>query len=206
MPLPLFLKYFIFGISLAASIGPVNTAMIRQGVEKGFVTAWLVGVGGMAADFAIIVAIATGLGAVLTHGAIPLFVGCAGSLVLLYTGLQNVRHGRSRIVRPAVMDRHRVPAAVGSFLKGMLLASSNPMNFVFWLGIYGSLPSTLTPVSSIGSIFAGIAFTNALFAFAAALGKTFARPAVLRLIPLASGIVLIGYGVWTGYTVLRPYI
>jgi threonine/homoserine/homoserine lactone efflux protein len=58
----LFIKYFIFGISLAVSIGPVNLELIKQGMTLGFMSSWLVGLGAMTADAVTIFIIYLGLG------------------------------------------------------------------------------------------------------------------------------------------------
>ncbi|MGC5325394.1 LysE family transporter [Brevibacillus sp. SYSU BS000544] len=62
----MFFQYIVFGISLAISIGPVNIELIKQGITRGFLPSWLVGIGGMSADFVILSIIFLGLGSCFT--------------------------------------------------------------------------------------------------------------------------------------------
>ena len=44
------LSYILLGFTLAAPIGPVNSARIDKGIKNGFWHAWIVGFGSMLAD------------------------------------------------------------------------------------------------------------------------------------------------------------
>ena len=91
----LFFKYFVFGISLAISIGPVNIELIKRGVTRGFLPSWLVGIGGMTADLVLFLIVYLGLGTFFTSATVQLIFGCLGSIMLIYIGFQNTRKSSS---------------------------------------------------------------------------------------------------------------
>ncbi|MFD2369022.1 LysE family translocator [Brevibacillus sp. GCM10020057] len=198
------IKYFVLGISLAISIGPVNIELIKRGMTKGFVSSWLVGIGGMTADLLILAIIYVGIGAYFTGEVVQLIFGVIGSLMLLQMGLQNAKKGM------VAKEQHQGNTSGAenektSFTAGFLLAIANPLNLVFWTGIYSSLltlqkTKLVAPELLLLSIFIGIAVSNLLFALLSSIGKTYTKPSLLRFISLASGVVLMGYGLWIGYS------
>lgn len=123
-----FLQYLVFGIALAISIGPVNLELIKQGVFKGFMPSWLVGIGAMTADFFIIYIIYLGLGTFFTSHSVQLILGFFGSLMLICIGIQNTRNTmnkqESNSVPPVLKERK-------SFITGFILAIANPINIIF---------------------------------------------------------------------------
>ncbi|MET3292293.1 UNVERIFIED_CONTAM: threonine/homoserine/homoserine lactone efflux protein [Brevibacillus sp. OAP136] len=201
----LLLQYLIFGVTLAISIGPVNIELIKRGVTKGFLSSWLVGIGGMTADFLILSIVYVGVGTYLAADLAQLVFGVIGALMLIMIGIQNARTKPPRIDTVSAVSGASQRKEKRSFVAGFLLAIANPLNLVFWAGIYSSLPSggqshAMTPSVLLVFIFIGIALANLFVAGLSSLGKSFVKPAGLRLISVASGIVLIGYGCWIGYS------
>jgi len=203
----LLLKYLVFGITLAISIGPVNLELIKQGVTKGFIPSWLVGIGAMTADFVIIYIIYLGLGPFFTSNIVQIILGFFGSMLLIYMGIQNARN--NTLNQNDKIDYHTPTNGKEkkSFTKGFLLAISNPLNIVFWTGIYGSLLSVkmttyTTPLWLLVFIFLGIAISNITVSLMSAKGKSYLKASTLRRISFTSGIILIGYGIWIGYSTM----
>lgn len=201
----LILKCLVLGITLAISVGPVNLELLKRGVARGFLHAWLVGIGGMSADFIILFTIYLGLGTYFTSDKVQLILGCIGSILLIQMGLQSIRK--------SIKDKNQnfdmtIPPAGDqkkSFATGFLLAIMNPLNLLFWTGIYSSLLTVnnsngTNVLSLIVSVFIGIATSNIIFALMASLGKSYLKPSTLRIIFTTSGIVIVGYGFWMGYT------
>lgn len=203
----LLIKYLFLGITLAISIGPVNIELIKRGVTKGFLPSWLVGIGGMTADFIILFIIYLGLGAYFTSDSVQLIFGCLGSIMLMNIGFQNTRKNTSYPNENVDSNTLANGNEKKSFTTGFLLAIANPLNIVFWTGIYSSLltvtiTNLITPLSLIASIFVGITISNMILAMMSSMGKSYVKPSNLRFISLTSGIVLIGYGFWMGYTTI----
>lgn len=205
----LFITYLLFGITLAISIGPVNVELIKRGLTRGFLPSWFVGIGGMAADFLILFIIYLGLGTYLRSDIAQLLLGFIGSLLLIQIGIQNAGKGLTSTIEPINISEKTKDKK--SFQTGFLLAIANPLNIVFWAGIYSSLLSIneaahTTPYLLISSIFLGIAISNIVFALISSLAKSYVKPTTLRLISSTSGIVLVGYGLWMGYTTISSKI
>ncbi len=199
----LFVQHLFLGITLAISIGPVNLELIKQGVTKGFFPSWFVGIGAMTADFVMIFIIYLGLGHFFTSTIVQIFLGFFGSIMLIYIGIQNTRNKDAHLDfdKPANVKEKR------SFTTGFLLAIANPLNIVFWTGIYGSLlyvktTTLMTPLWLVVFIFLGISISNITLAIMSAMGKSFVKPSNLRFISFTSGIIIIGYGIWIGYTTI----
>lgn len=196
----LLIQYIFFGITLAISIGPVNLELIKQGVSRGFIPSWLVGIGAMTADLAIINIIYLGLGPLFTSHIIQIILGFIGSFMLIYIGIQNTRNKNKN----SDFHKHDIVIEKKAFTTGFILAIANPLNIVFWTGIFGSLltvktSNQITPLWLLVSIFLGITLSNIFLALMSAMGKSYVKPSILSLITFTSGVVLIGYGLWNGY-------
>jgi threonine/homoserine/homoserine lactone efflux protein len=50
LSISILVSYILLGLSLAAPIGPVNSARLDKGIKNGFWHAWIVGAGSMIAD------------------------------------------------------------------------------------------------------------------------------------------------------------
>ncbi|MDQ0882478.1 threonine/homoserine/homoserine lactone efflux protein [Peribacillus sp. V2I11] len=57
----LLLSFFFLGLTLAAPIGPVNSARIDKGIKNGFWHAWIVGTGSMIADALFMILVYVGM-------------------------------------------------------------------------------------------------------------------------------------------------
>lgn len=203
----LLLQYLVFGITLAISIGPVNLELIKRGVTKGFIPSWLVGIGAMTADFVIIYIIYLGLGPFFTSNMVQIILGSIGAIMLIYMGIQNTRTNNNSKNEELDFEKSSGVNEKKSFTTGFLLAIANPLNIVFWTGIYGALltvetTNLNTPLLLIVSIFLGISISNITLAIMSAAGRSYVKPSNLRFISFSSGIILIGYGVWIGYSTM----
>lgn len=203
----LLLQYLVFGITLAISIGPVNLELIKRGVTKGFIPSWLVGIGAMTADLVIIYIIYLGLGPFFTSNMVQIILGSIGAIMLIYMGIQNTRTNNNSKNNDLDFETPAKAKDKKSFTTGFLLAIANPLNIVFWTGIYGALltvetTNLNTPLLLIVSIFLGISISNITLAIMSAAGRSYVKPSNLRFISFSSGIILIGYGIWIGYSTM----
>lgn len=197
-----FFTYMILGISLSAPIGPINAAQLDRGARLGFTHAWLIGLGAMCADIIYMLLIYFGLAHFLTTPFMKTFLWTFGSFVLLYTGIETLKNIN---VTPDITARG-ANTRMNSFHSGFLMALMNPLNILFWLGIYGSIlvnsvqNQGLTHViwHSMG-IFAGILLWDVVMAMLASSFHRFAGPSTLRAISVVSAISLLGFGLYFGY-------
>ncbi|CAM3019401.1 LysE family translocator [Paenibacillus sediminis] len=197
-----FLTYMFLGISLSAPIGPINAAQLDKGARYGFTHAWLVGLGAMCADLLYMLLIYFGLVHFLNTPFMKTFLWLFGCFVLVYTGIDSLRNMKQT---PEIGTR-KVQSVASSFRSGFLMALMNPLNILFWLGIYGSIlaksvqsdGNTHVLWHSLG-IFAGILLWDIAMAMLASTFHKFGNRTTLKIISASAGISLIGFGIYFGY-------
>jgi L-lysine exporter family protein LysE/ArgO len=202
----MFFSYIFLGLSLSAPIGPINAAQINKGIRNGFMSAWLVGVGAMVADVCFMLLIYFGLSQVINIPIIKTFLWLFGCFVLIYTGIESIITAKNTIV----IDQRTNETYQKSFFTGFLMALSNPLNILFWLGIYGSiLANTMNQLGASKlliystGIFLGILIWDFVMASVASSLRQIGSRKFLTYISYIAGIVLIGFGIYFG---LQAYI
>lgn len=90
MNVNLLISYIILGLTLAAPIGPVNSARLDKGIRNGFWHAWVVGAGSMLADAAFMLVIYLGLVQFLNIPIVQIFLWLFGGFVLIYSGVESI--------------------------------------------------------------------------------------------------------------------
>ena len=141
--LPLLLKGFLLGWSVAWPPGPINAEMLRRGLTRGFWPALSVGLGACGADFLWAMLVALGAGALLAG--MPAFrpvfgaVSVALLLFLAWTFAKGARRdwrrrGKSSHTEPV----GRFDSGRGGLVLGLAAALTSPWNLAFWLAVMGS--------------------------------------------------------------------
>ncbi|WP_281885741.1 LysE family transporter [Paenibacillus sp. YYML68] len=197
-----FLSYMMLGISLSAPIGPINAAQLDKGLKNGFWHAWIVGFGALLADVLYMLCVYFGVVHFLETPFMQTFLWLFGCFVLLYIGLESVLKAGDAASYQARGDE----TLTRSLLSGFLMALTNPLNILFWLGIYGSvLAKTASTFGmkelilySLG-IIAGILLWDIIMASIASTFRKVLTPRMLRFISIASGVSLIGFGLYFGF-------
>lgn len=202
----IFLSYALLGLSLAAPIGPVNAAQLDRGIKYGFLQAWLVGLGAMAADGLFMLLIYFGSAHFLATPFLKTFLFCFGCFVLIYTGIESMKSAGE------LAETRGDSEAKGakSFSTGFFMTLTNPLSILFWLGIYGSVlaktaelyaPKELLLYTS--GIFLGLLVWDVSMAAVAGLFKRYISRGVLVFISRSAGLILIGFGLYFGWEAIR---
>ncbi|MBY6036583.1 LysE family translocator [Fictibacillus nanhaiensis] len=206
-----FFSYILLGLSLSAPMGPINAAQLDKGIRYGFMHAWLVGVGAMAADGIFMLFIYFGVASFVDTPYIKTFLWLFGFFVLTYTGIESIVKSKASAHLENGNGRHETKKK--SFGTGFFMAISNPLNILFWLGIYGSiLAQTSSKYESYQlllystGIFLGITIWDLTMAGVATGARRMVNPQVQRGISVLSGIVLIGFGIYFGIQALHQFI
>ena len=97
----------LLGLSLAAPIGPVNLEIIKCGLNSGFKQAFLTGFGAMCADTTYLILIFFGLTSFLNFAFMKIFLGIAGSIILVYLGVMIAKPMQPKI-SPTDYLKHRL--------------------------------------------------------------------------------------------------
>ncbi|CAI8857223.1 lysine transporter LysE [Bacillus pseudomycoides] len=196
-------SYILLGVSLSAPVGPINVAQINKGIKNGFWSAWLVGVGAMSADIIMMLLIYFGVSTYLTTPIAQLCIWIFGFVTMLYLGYESIKDAPKQVQHSLTGEKEH---PFKSFLSGFAIAISNPLNIVFWIGIYGSVLTNA--INTIGkeqalwystAIFAGIMLWDLFMATSIHLGRRFVNRVVMKWISISAGIILIGFGIYFGY-------
>ncbi|MCM3585970.1 LysE family translocator [Mesobacillus maritimus] len=202
MNISLLASYIVLGITLAAPIGPVNSARLDKGIKNGFWHAWIVGTGSMIADGIFMVLIYFGLVNFLDIPIIQIFLWLFGGFVLIYSGVESII-GANKFSFD--QDRKK-DSLLRCFFTGFIMSITSPLSILFWLGIYGSvLAKTATTYGTShlliysSMIFLGLAIWDLLVAALTTGLRRYLNFKSIIVISILSGVSLIGFGVYFGY-------
>jgi threonine/homoserine/homoserine lactone efflux protein len=200
----------LLGLSLAAPIGPVNLEIIKRGLNSGFKQAFLTGAGAMCADTTYLILIFFGLTSFLNFAFMKIFLGIAGSIILIYLGVINAKEFFSK-ANATESNPHQLFKT--SFVTGYVLAISSPMTIVWWMGVFGALLAaqthTQTTISAFLSCFSVLLGCFLwVFSLAAALhwGKKIINEKIVGVISLVAGIFIIVFGLYFLYRTIQLMI
>ncbi|MGB4089808.1 MAG: LysE family transporter [Smithellaceae bacterium] len=192
------LQNILLGLSLAAPIGPVNLEIIKRGLKSGFTQAFLTGAGAMSADATYLTLIFFGLISFLNIPLMKIFLGVAGSIVLVYLGATSIKEYCGKSLTNTKQP-HRL--FKNSYTAGYVLAFFSPMTIVWWTGVFGALlAGQATPATSMNAFLSCLSILLGCFLWvlflSAALhwGKKIIAEKVIRFISLIAGIFLVGFG------------
>lgn len=202
------ISFFCLGLTLAAPIGPVNSARLDKGIKNGFWHAWVVGAGAIVADACFMLFVYLGLVRFLSVPMIQVFLYLFGGFILIYTGVEAVLTAN----KFSLDYSRKKESLLSCFVTGFFITITSPLSILFWLGIYGSVLAKTT--ASYGTsllilytsmIFLGITIWDIFIATLATGFKRFLNYKLLILISIISGASLVLFGiyfVWQGMKTL----
>jgi L-lysine exporter family protein LysE/ArgO len=203
----IFLGYVLLGFSLAAPIGPVNAAQLDKGIRFGFLHAWLVGLGAMAADAIFMLLIYFGSAHFLATPFAKTFLWLFGGFILVYTGVESIKNVSTLM---SSTSRRSLESHAKSFYSGFFMTFSNPVSILFWLGIYGSILAktaesynTWELLLYSSGIFIGLLLWDVGMATVSSVFHKYLREGVLVFISRAAGVSLICFGLYFGWEAFR---
>ena len=194
--------YIILGFTLAAPIGPVNSARLDKGIKNGFWHAWVVGAGSMIADGIFMLFVYLGMVQFLGIPIIQIFLWLFGGFVLIYSGVESIKNANTINLSYS----RQKDSLFKCFLTGFIMSITSPLSIFFWLGIYGSVLAKTAQTNGTESlliyssmIFLGLTFWDI---FVAALTTGFRKLLNMKsliAISIISGLSLIGFGLYFSY-------
>ncbi|WP_377889862.1 LysE family translocator [Alkalihalobacillus sp. R86527] len=194
--------HIILGLSIAAPIGPINIEIMKQGIHKGFWSSLLVGGGGMSADLILMCLMYFGIAAFVKISYVQLSLLVLGCVILTLSGIQGCL---SSVSIDEAHDKDK-SGLFHSYATGFMIAAFNPMNLLFWLGIYGSVlsqslqrPDKWEAFFLSTLVFVGIALWNLNMSLTVHFGKTLMKPRTLKGISVVASLVLLFFGLRFGY-------
>ncbi len=192
----------LLGISLAAPIGPSGVAVIQNGLRRGFLRAFITGVGVTMADATYLLLVYFGLSRFISMPMIKILIWTLGALVLLYLGIQSLREA----VKSMDLDRTMVPTNRNPLLVGYLVNISNPIAIVWWLGVFGSLLGTAvdgatktSALLSSSTILIGILLWHSTMSLLTHWGRRILNAKTAKYITGIAGFALVLFGLRFAY-------
>ncbi|WP_455662358.1 LysE family transporter [Pradoshia sp.] len=206
-------SYFVLGITLAAPIGPVNSARIDKGIKNGFWHAWFVGVGSMLADGIFMLMVYLGFVHFIEIPVVQIFLWLFGGFVLIYSGVE----GMAKAGAITMSDIRQKESVVKSFGTGFLMSITSPLSILFWIGIYGSVLAKTAAATDAADlliyssmIFLGLTCWDVFVAMLSTGFRRYLNSSSLKAISIISGLSLLGFGAYFGYqgikALLEPFL
>jgi threonine/homoserine/homoserine lactone efflux protein len=207
----LVLSGYGLGLFLAAQVGPVTLLIVRSVLRGGRAVA--VGLAMAAAvasiDLAYAIVGLAGVGRLLNGGSARLWLGLVSAGILVGIGTRTLWIGIR--VRSGLESPDEVVAPSRAFLTAVAATAFNPLTIALWtVSFPAAAParSTSSPATAaallIGVGLGTISWYGG-FSTAVALVRTRVGNRLLRLVDLASGSGLIGFGGLLGYRTLQEH-
>ncbi|MCM3031192.1 MULTISPECIES: LysE family transporter [unclassified Niallia] len=202
MSLSILFSYILLGLTLAAPIGPVNSARLDKGIKNGFWHAYIVGFGSMVADGLFMLMVYIGMVNFLEIPFIQVFLWLFGGFILIYTGIESIK-GSNSITLDSLRGRDSL---FKCFITGFIMSATSPLSILFWLGIYGSILAKTASENGTGMllvyssmIFLGLIIWDVIVAALTSSFRRFLNLTTLRMISIISGITLLLFGAYFAY-------
>lgn len=196
----------LLGISLAAPLGPSGVTVIHTGLRRGFLPAFVTGVGVTLADATYLLIVYFGLSGFMSRPLVNIVVLGMGTLVLIYLGIQSMREAGKGFD----IDTQSPASTRNPLLVGYLVNVSNPIAVVWWVGVFGGLLG-LTPgggqsIRALGlsaTILIGILAWHTSTSALSHWGRGFLSSGFTKGVSIVAGISLIQFGLRFGYQAIR---
>jgi threonine/homoserine/homoserine lactone efflux protein len=202
-------SYIFLGLTLAAPIGPVNSARLDKGIKNGFWHAWIVGFGSMIADAIFMLVVFLGLVRFLDIPIVQIFLWLFGGFILLYSGIESIL--KANII--SLNYSRQKESLWKCFFTGFIMSITSPLSILFWLGIYGSVLAKTASTYGHGlllvyssMIFLGLTFWDLFVASLTTGFRKYLNHKSLMAISIISGSSLVGFGLYFGYQGIKALL
>ncbi|MGQ4668833.1 LysE family transporter [Metabacillus halosaccharovorans] len=209
MSISILVGYILLGLSLAAPIGPVNSARLDKGIKNGFWHAWIVGAGSMIADAIFMLFVYLGMVNFLDIPFVQIFLWLFGGFILLYSGFESI----IGVNRVNLTYSRKKDSLSKCFFTGFMMSITSPLSILFWLGIYGSVLAKTAQESGTSQlliyscmIFVGLTIWDIFVAGLTTGFRKLLNDTSLKIISIISGLSLLGFGGYFGYQGLKALI
>lgn len=190
----LFFTYLIVGLTIAMPVGAITVEMTKQGLKKGFMHGWAVGLGGMTVDAVLILLLYMGFASLLAIPMIQIPLWLIGALFLIFLGYDSIKNSDKDIVLSGEQVNQ---SFIRTYLNGLLVAVS-PGNVVFWISVFGAVLSNTydetetTSFLIVGAgILSGILLHDiGLLSIVSITRKVMSR-SMIKWVSVVAGIILI---------------
>lgn len=193
--IPVLIKGFIIGISIAAPVGPIGVLCIRRALANGRLAGFISGMGAASADMVYGAIAAFGLTAVTTLLVDNAFwLKTVGGLFLLYLGVKTFREKPSD--KPAEAEAGGLG---GMYLSTFFLTITNPMTILSFAAIFAGTmlgQNSSSPLVMVAGVFAGSAAWWLALSFGVGLLRDKLTQTHMAWINRISGGIIVALGLY----------
>ena len=206
----IFFASFLMGLSGALMPGPVLTVTISQVTSRGFVAGPLIVLGHGILELSLVVAVAFGLGRILTWGPVIGTIATLGGIFLVYLGYDILRSlkGLSLSIQRRTDGKKIMGHPV---VAGILTSLSNPYWTIWWasIGVGYIAISRRLGLWGLSSFFVGHILSDlswySFVALTLTLGRKMITDRLYRGVVAVCGLFLVGFGLYFGYSGLQMF-
>ena len=204
----------VCGFVVSVPVGPVNLTVINQALQRGFLRAFLIGLGGVTAETVYASVLLAGRTAILDQSPVRLALHITAVIVIVGIGVRSVLFkeekfaARDEAKAEKTNERWHHPRA---FLLGFILTISNLMLLVLWAALSHFLferewvePSLLSRTLCAAGVFLGGAGWFFLLAFFVSRAHRRVKPRSLTLLVRGCGIVFLIFAALLAYRLVVP--
>jgi threonine/homoserine/homoserine lactone efflux protein len=192
-----FLRGALIGFSIAAPVGQIGILCIRRTLAEGRVVGLVSGAGAATADLFYGFVAAFGITLIsgfIQHPVVQLIVKLFGGLFLLYIGYTIFRSTPAAEAKSEVATRN----LAGAYFSTFALTITNPATIILYTGVFANLSVTqgdywLAALIVLG-VFSGSMLWWVILSIGVGYLRTRVTPQMLRVINMASGVVLVAIG------------
>ena len=201
----MFLTGFVFGVLVAAQIGPVSLLIVRTVLRGGRLVGLAMALAVALVDLLYAAVGLAGIGHALSGGSVRLAFGFASGAILIFIGMRTSWTGfRARIgLEGEVIEPRR------AFVTAVAATALNPLTIALWtISFPAAAPKSASEsVANAVVLLAGVglgsltwytAFTSVIAAVRHRLGNS-----IVRAVDVVSGLALAGFGAFVAVRALR---
>ncbi|MDN5204976.1 LysE family translocator [Fulvivirgaceae bacterium BMA10] len=185
---------FLFGLLLAAMIGPVFFALLHNSIHNGFPAGVQLALGVTLSDSSYILICLFGVSQFLDNEQFKMFLAMGGGIIMLVFGAISIF---KPVPRKAVTMKNKGNGNVWRYiLKGFLINGVNPFVLIYWLGVvsvatvnhgYEKNDLIIFFVAILGTVLG----TDILKAYLANKLRSMMTPRFMKIMNWTAGTVLI---------------
>ena len=204
----------VVGFVVCIPIGPVNLTVIRYALRKGFLPAFLVGLGAASADTIYATALLAGHTALLELPIVRNIMRVVALVVIIAIGIKSLLFKEERVEArdearaESVDERWHHPRA---FILGFVLTISNLMLIVLWATLAAFLfarewvdPELPSRSMCSAGVLAGCSLWFLALSFFVSLAHRRVNPRTLTILVRACGVVFLVFAALLAYRIVVP--
>lgn len=200
MDISFLIRGLIFGLSIAAVVGPMSVLCMQRTVNRGLLYGLVSGMGIATADGIYGSMAGFGLTVIISLlFSLQLWIHLLGGLFLIYLGIRTIL---TKPAERAAAAKANAGSLLGAYVSTLLLTLTNPLTILSFAAIFAGLGAATsgggygTAAALVLGVFIGSAVWWVLLTGLVGALRTRVTTGVLRWVNRISGAVILGFGLF----------